>query len=57
MNLTAIKDEDEVMERHIDHSLVIIETITSSYLVHYGDACETLSIVDIGCAGGSWDWF
>lgn len=52
MNLTAVTDESEVMERHIDDSLAIINPIESSYLAHCGASCENLSLIDVGSGAG-----
>ncbi|CAI9112516.1 OLC1v1012977C2 [Oldenlandia corymbosa var. corymbosa] len=52
MNLTAVKDENEAMERHVEDSLAIIEPITSSYLSHCGTSCENLNLIDVGTGAG-----
>ncbi|KAM7276721.1 hypothetical protein ACFE04_018587 [Oxalis oulophora] len=47
MNLTAVKDHNEVMERHIKDSLAIIPPIHDSYSSH-----ENLSLIDVGSGPG-----
>ncbi|CAN6588964.1 unnamed protein product [Malus baccata var. baccata] len=52
MNLTAVKEADEVMERHIEDSLAIIPPIRNSYLSHCNPLSKNLRLVDVGsCAG------
>lgn len=52
MNLTAVKNENEVMERHIDDSLAIIDPIKSYYSAHCGASCENPSLIDVGSGAG-----
>nr|GMC54454.1 ribosomal RNA small subunit methyltransferase G isoform X1 [Ipomoea batatas] len=52
MNLTAVREESEVMERHIEDSLAIIEPIRNSYVSRCGASCENLKIVDVGTGAG-----
>ncbi|KAH6756985.1 S-adenosyl-L-methionine-dependent methyltransferases superfamily protein [Perilla frutescens var. hirtella] len=52
MNLTAVKDENEVMERHVEDSLTIIEPVRDSYMLHCGISFENLSVVDVGSGAG-----
>lgn len=52
MNLTGAKDENEIMERHIEDSLALIEPIRSSYLEHCGNSWENLRIIDVGTGAG-----
>ncbi|PRQ16020.1 putative 16S rRNA (guanine(527)-N(7))-methyltransferase [Rosa chinensis] len=52
MNLTAVREEGEVMERHIEDSLAIIPPITDSYLSHCGASCGNVSVVDVGSGAG-----
>ncbi|XP_055828564.1 uncharacterized protein LOC129896654 isoform X2 [Solanum dulcamara] len=52
MNLTAVKEESEVMERHVEDSLSIIEPIRTSYLSHCGPSSENLNLVDVGSGAG-----
>lgn len=52
MNLTAVTEESEVMERHVEDSLSIMPPIQSSYLSHCGDSCENLSLIDVGTGAG-----
>ncbi|KAB2633407.1 hypothetical protein D8674_029654 [Pyrus ussuriensis x Pyrus communis] len=52
MNLTAVKEADEVMERHIEDSLAIIPPIRNSYFSHCKVPSESLSIVDVGSGAG-----
>ncbi|CAI9753911.1 unnamed protein product [Fraxinus pennsylvanica] len=48
MNLTAVKEENEMMESHVEDSLVIIDPIRSSYLAHCSKSLEIMSVVDVG---------
>lgn len=52
MNLTAVREENEVMERHIEDSLAIIPPIQSSYLSHCEASCENINLVDVGSGAG-----
>ncbi|CAN6717905.1 unnamed protein product [Malus baccata var. baccata] len=52
MNLTAVKEADEVMERHIEDSLAIIPPIRNSYLSHCSCSSENLRLVDVGSGAG-----
>lgn len=52
MNLTALKEENEVMERHVEDSLAIVEPIRDSYMLHCGNSFENLSAVDVGSGAG-----
>ncbi|KAK4803406.1 hypothetical protein SAY86_003223 [Trapa natans] len=52
MNLTAVREVDEVMERHIVDSLAIIPPIENSYVPHCGVSHENISIVDVGSGAG-----
>ncbi|KAL1364031.1 hypothetical protein AAHE18_03G188700 [Arachis hypogaea] len=54
MNLTAVKDADEVMERHVEDSLAILLPLRDCYRTRYGDtpSHEKLSLVDIGTGAG-----
>ncbi|XP_031403503.1 uncharacterized protein LOC116212902 isoform X2 [Punica granatum] len=51
MNLTAVREVDEVMERHIEDSLAIIPPLQSSYIPH-GVSHESISVVDVGSGAG-----
>ncbi|XP_009610216.1 uncharacterized protein LOC107793570 isoform X1 [Nicotiana tabacum] len=52
MNLTAVREESEVMERHVEDSLSIIDPIRTSYLSHCGASSENLNLVDVGSGAG-----
>ncbi|CAN6717910.1 unnamed protein product [Malus baccata var. baccata] len=52
MNLTAVKEADEVMERHIEDSLAIIPPIRNSYLSHCSPSSENLRLVNVGSGAG-----
>ncbi|KAL8091621.1 uncharacterized protein LOC141689361 [Apium graveolens] len=52
MNLTAVREKSEVMERHVEDSLAIIPPIRSSYLSICGGSCEDISLVDVGSGAG-----
>lgn len=52
MNLTAAKEENEVMERHVEDSLAIINPLCKSYLSHCASSIENLNVVDVGSGAG-----
>ncbi|XP_057728325.1 uncharacterized protein LOC130944155 isoform X1 [Arachis stenosperma] len=54
MNLTAVKDADEVMERHVEDSLAILPPLKDCYRTRCGGAPshEKLSLVDVGTGAG-----
>lgn len=52
MNLTAVREVDEVMERHIEDSLAIIPPIQDSYIPHCGFSHKNISVVDVGSGAG-----
>lgn len=52
MNLTAVREASEIMERHIEDSLAIIPPIQTSYVSHCDDSCDNISLVDVGSGAG-----
>lgn len=53
MNLTAITEESEVMERHVEDSLAIIPPIRNLYLSHCSTIpCDSIKLVDVGTGAG-----
>lgn len=52
MNLTAAKEENEVMERHVNDSLAILNPLRNSYLSHCASSIESLNVVDVGSGAG-----
>ncbi|XP_021292364.1 uncharacterized protein LOC110422679 isoform X2 [Herrania umbratica] len=52
MNLTAVKEVSEVMDRHIEDSLAIIPPIQNSYVSSCNDSFDSLRIVDVGTGAG-----
>ncbi|CDP16402.1 unnamed protein product [Coffea canephora] len=52
MNLTAVRGQNEVMERHVEDSLAILEPIKTSYLSRCGTSCENLNLIDVGSGAG-----
>lgn len=52
MNLTAVKEENEVMERHVEDSLAIIDPIRNSYISRCASSFEKLNVVDVGSGAG-----
>ncbi|KAF3437789.1 hypothetical protein FNV43_RR20545 [Rhamnella rubrinervis] len=52
MNLTAVTEMDEVIERHIEDSLAIIPPIRNSYLSHCSSSFDKLNLVDVGSGPG-----
>ncbi|CAN8306649.1 unnamed protein product [Cochlearia groenlandica] len=49
MNLTATKEAEEVMERHIEDSLAILPPIKTTYSSHY---YNEISLIDVGSGAG-----
>lgn len=52
MNLTGAKDENEIMERHVEDSLALIQPIRTCYLQHCGNSWENIRIIDVGTGAG-----
>ncbi|XLS62878.1 hypothetical protein HN51_017106 [Arachis hypogaea] len=54
MNLTAVKDADEVMERYVEDTLAILPPLRDYYRTCCGGAPshEKLSLVDVGTGAG-----
>ena len=52
MNLTAVTEVEEVMERHVRDSLAMIPPIQSSYIAHCDSSCNNISLVDVGSGPG-----
>lgn len=52
MNLTSVKDANEVMERHVEDSLAILPPLQNYYLSHCNTSFENLNIVDVGTGPG-----
>ncbi|KAK8358145.1 hypothetical protein V6Z11_A05G464700 [Gossypium hirsutum] len=52
MNLTAVNEVNEVMERHIEDSLAIIPPIQNSYISSCNNSFDNLRIVDVGSGAG-----
>nr|DAD34700.1 TPA_asm: hypothetical protein HUJ06_005340 [Nelumbo nucifera] len=52
MNLTAVKETSEVMERHVEDSLAIIPPIQNYYLSNCSSSCDNISLVDVGSGPG-----
>ncbi|GAB2243574.1 hypothetical protein Droror1_Dr00023702 [Drosera rotundifolia] len=52
MNLTAVTERDQIMERHVEDSLAIIPPILESYSGHCGCSYSTLNVVDVGSGQG-----
>ncbi|KNA12051.1 hypothetical protein SOVF_129380 [Spinacia oleracea] len=52
MNLTAVTERSEVMERHIEDSLAILPPINESYTSHCDSSCESIKLVDVGTGAG-----
>ncbi|KAK7389026.1 hypothetical protein VNO78_23857 [Psophocarpus tetragonolobus] len=52
MNLTAVREVNDVMERHVEDSLAIVPPLTACYRSHCGALCDKLSLVDVGTGAG-----
>lgn len=52
MNLTAVKEVDEVMERHVEDSLAILPPLRECYRSHSATSCDKLKLVDVGTGAG-----
>ncbi|KMT10504.1 hypothetical protein BVRB_5g116280 [Beta vulgaris subsp. vulgaris] len=52
MNLTAVTEKSEVMERHIEDSLAILSPMNESYSSNCGSSCENINVVDVGSGAG-----
>uniref|UniRef100_A0A2P2JCH0 Methyltransferase gidB n=1 Tax=Rhizophora mucronata TaxID=61149 RepID=A0A2P2JCH0_RHIMU len=52
MNLTAVTEVEEVMERHIEDSLVLISPIMKSYTTHCNASIDNVKLVDVGTGPG-----
>ncbi|CAH2079266.1 unnamed protein product [Thlaspi arvense] len=53
MNLTATKEADEVMERHIEDSLAILPPIKTCYNLHSNDLFDDhINLIDVGSGAG-----
>ncbi|KAG5039524.1 hypothetical protein JHK85_012000 [Glycine max] len=52
MNLTAVREVNEVMERHVEDSLAILPPLSDCYRSHCGASCDKLSLVDVGTGAG-----
>ncbi|KAL2936083.1 Ribosomal RNA small subunit methyltransferase G [Bienertia sinuspersici] len=52
MNLTAVTERSEVMERHVEDSLAILPPINECYSLHCGSSCERINVVDVGTGAG-----
>lgn len=53
MNLTATKEAEEVMERHIEDSLAILPPIKTCYInLHSNDLFDQIHLIDVGSGAG-----
>lgn len=52
MNLTAVKEVDEVMERHVEDSLAILPPLRDCNRIHCRTSCDKLKLVDVGTGAG-----
>lgn len=54
MNLTAVKEESEVMTRHVEDSLAILSPLKRAYSTKCSGSSSTdnLSLVDVGSGAG-----
>lgn len=52
MNLTAVKEVNEVMERHVEDSLAILPPLSDCYRTHCSTSYDKLNLVDVGTGAG-----
>ncbi|XP_057422431.1 uncharacterized protein LOC130716242 [Lotus japonicus] len=52
MNLTAVREVNQVMERHVEDSLAILPPLSDCYRAHCGGSGDKLSLVDVGTGAG-----
>ncbi|KAL9243177.1 hypothetical protein vseg_017097 [Gypsophila vaccaria] len=52
MNLTSVKERNEVMERHVEDSLSILPCINEFYELHCGCSRGSIDVVDVGSGAG-----
>lgn len=52
MNLTAVKEVNEVMERHIEDSLAILPPLSDNYMSHSSKSIDKVKLVDVGTGAG-----
>ncbi|KAI4326672.1 hypothetical protein MLD38_031960 [Melastoma candidum] len=52
MNLTAVREAGEVMERHVEDSLAIVPALCSSYSSFCDGSVGNLRLVDVGSGAG-----
>nr|XP_043617744.1 ribosomal RNA small subunit methyltransferase G [Erigeron canadensis] len=52
MNLTAVTEPNDVMDRHIEDSLAIIPPIRNTYITHCESSCDNVNLVDVGSGAG-----
>ncbi|KAJ3694910.1 hypothetical protein LUZ60_000287 [Juncus effusus] len=54
MNLTAVRDENEVMSRHVEDSLSILSPLKRAYSANCSklSSCDELNLVDVGSGAG-----
>ncbi|CAM8943573.1 unnamed protein product [Rhodiola kirilowii] len=52
MNLTAVREPEDVMERHVNDSLAIIPPIRNSYSSYCKGSNDNLNLVDVGTGAG-----
>lgn len=52
MNLTAVREVNDVMERHVEDSLAILPPLSDCYRSRCGSSCDKLSLVDVGTGAG-----
>lgn len=52
MNLTAVSEVNEIMERHVKDSLAVIPPTQESYISHCGAVCDGITLIDVGSGPG-----
>ncbi|XP_072953182.1 uncharacterized protein [Typha angustifolia] len=54
MNLTAVKEESEVMARHVEDSLAILSPLQRAYIANCSSSssCDGINLVDVGSGAG-----
>ena len=52
MNLTAVKEVNEVMDCHVEDSLAILAPLRDCYRLHCDSSFDKVKLVDVGTGAG-----